>query len=604
MPMPKGRNKRNRRTAEGESKMWKLYDESQVPDCMPIPRLRNVEHTRSETVPTPKFSDCQRSWAFDIGLRDVNLGQMSDAEFNTLCSTLRKRMFKAKPFLHAAEEGDTKKNQADDEGEGKADASEEEEDGTAPGVDTAKQADLLRGYSKAAWGITLDKLVRNKRHTAKVAVKKLEESNKNGDNGGGVSVNAVAQLLGLTQRTGHDKFSKERKDEIRALAETLPGSSNLGGKVRKAQSMLYAKEDGSEWDAAAMEVDENLDWNERQKIIILGLQQLVQGLHDSGQFRPFAIRMCMGWEADLFARMEAVPEGIVVPSAFQKDHPQLLQQFVNAMNKWLDKPLKEWVLIIGSESAIIRDQKNNDHPHLMLSADVDDMAISAIKQMILEFLQASFEHAFGKREIPWPDVQSKPAEFYNADRLGSVRLTSTHEFSPNDWYALAKALSSGAGPGTANLFRANLDDDTPDGDTPDDTPEAPNDKPETPDDTPEAPNDKPETRNDRPDDEMQVDETHDDDKPDNEMHHDKPMEEEVVVGGGRGGRGRARGGAARGGHKKANAPPKKALPPPRSPRKPRVRTASVKRRDKEDRVRDEEDAKRAKKTNSGGSRAR
>ena len=46
--------------------------------------------------------------------------------------------------------------------------------------------------------------------------------------------------------------------------------------------------------------------------------------------------------------------------------------------------------MIGTECASMRDQKNNDHPHFALSADVDDMAISAIKQTILEFLQASF----------------------------------------------------------------------------------------------------------------------------------------------------------------------------------------------------------------------
>lgn len=72
---------------------------------------------------------------------------------------------------------------------------------------------------------------------------------------------ALAKLLGLAAYTGHNKFRDDRHEDIHEYSKTLPGNMNSGGKFRKAEAMLWAKEDQPSWGAAAM-AEENVEWVE------------------------------------------------------------------------------------------------------------------------------------------------------------------------------------------------------------------------------------------------------------------------------------------------------------------------------------------------------
>jgi len=71
----------------------------------------------------------------------------------------------------------------------------------------------------------------------------------------------LAKVFGIATQTGRDKFREDRHDDIQELSRTLPGTSNAGGKFRKAESLLWANEDQGSWQAAAT-TDEDVDWVE------------------------------------------------------------------------------------------------------------------------------------------------------------------------------------------------------------------------------------------------------------------------------------------------------------------------------------------------------
>jgi hypothetical protein len=72
---------------------------------------------------------------------------------------------------------------------------------------------------------------------------------------------ALAKLFGLGAYTGRDKFREDRHEEIDEYSKSLPGAINAGGKFRKAEALLWAKEDQASWNAAAA-TDEDVDWKE------------------------------------------------------------------------------------------------------------------------------------------------------------------------------------------------------------------------------------------------------------------------------------------------------------------------------------------------------
>jgi hypothetical protein len=71
----------------------------------------------------------------------------------------------------------------------------------------------------------------------------------------------MTKLIGIACTTGRDKFRDDRGDEINDLAKTLTGG-NAGGKFRKAEAVLWQREeDRAKWDAMASST-ENVDWEE------------------------------------------------------------------------------------------------------------------------------------------------------------------------------------------------------------------------------------------------------------------------------------------------------------------------------------------------------
>lgn len=73
---------------------------------------------------------------------------------------------------------------------------------------------------------------------------------------------ALKKLLNLASYTGRDKFRTDCHDEIHEHSKTLPGSINAGGKFRKAEALLWAKEDHASWEAAVRAAEENVDYQE------------------------------------------------------------------------------------------------------------------------------------------------------------------------------------------------------------------------------------------------------------------------------------------------------------------------------------------------------
>ncbi|KAJ7687200.1 hypothetical protein B0H14DRAFT_2653961 [Mycena olivaceomarginata] len=192
-------------------------------------------------------------------------------------------------------------------------------------------------------------------------------------------------------------------------------------------------------------IDEDVDWAEHQQTVAEGFKGMVQNLHASKQFRPFAAAMCMGWidvnDQVNFEWVEAVPDDIPVPDEFKAKNQRLVQQLVDGMHGWLSGPLQ------GTE-------EHGGKP--CLHADFEDLSHKQLVTAISNFLCDSYEFAFGTRQIPWEDITARPQEYYDIDHL-PMPLTSTVAFSPTEWHALGGALAEVAAPRTSNLFRKVLE---------------------------------------------------------------------------------------------------------------------------------------------------
>jgi hypothetical protein len=150
--------------------MFKPYDATAVPDVMPFPALTRVATTKTEETAVPKLNQYQRSWIFDVALRDANLPGLSKQAKAEFYEKVKNDAFEAKAFQHKAQPGNSeeearvpklmaawkrenqkaKTTRVADNGDGSDD---EEDEGARVG--------LLRGYTKAGWlrvsnfGITL-----------------------------------------------------------------------------------------------------------------------------------------------------------------------------------------------------------------------------------------------------------------------------------------------------------------------------------------------------------------------------------------------------------------------------------------------------------------
>lgn len=177
--------------------MFDPYDEAAVPDIMPFPALSHILATRGAEIAVPKLNQHQRSYLFDVALRDVDLvGLTVGKEATKVYEAIKSDALRAKPFQHKEQDADRaeeeaglreqikawkfekaaslktakkgkskgggklKANAGDDSGKPDANGDDEVDSGKPQGTDgNASDAEedqgarkaLLRGYSRAAW---------------------------------------------------------------------------------------------------------------------------------------------------------------------------------------------------------------------------------------------------------------------------------------------------------------------------------------------------------------------------------------------------------------------------------------------------------------------
>ncbi|KAJ7659372.1 hypothetical protein B0H17DRAFT_1212974 [Mycena rosella] len=387
--------------------MFKRYDPDSVPETIPFPELARVATTKGKEAAVPTLNEHQRSWILDVGVRDVDLPGLKGKAASHFYDRLKNNAFDAKAFLH--------KVQSQDRAEEAAlpalvaawkQKNKKESSGTADDGDTSDQeadeggrAALLRGYSKAGWRIL--SATSDRRDSRRRKAKQDDAGGSTHAGGSTPEAPALSKLLGLAAYTGRDKFRDDRHNVIYELSTTLPGA-NAGGKFRKAEGLLWAKEDQVSWEAAAAVV-EDIDWADD------------------------------GW-----SRAEAVPDDICVGQKFKQLNAQLVKDSVVAMHAWAEKPLTEYV---ATREASVKDTR----PIFPLSAEaLDDVTPKILTQTVTTFLAESYEAVFGAGDIPWAAIASAPDDFYDAAQP-PLRFTATGlaGLTRPQCYDLASTLVSG-----------------------------------------------------------------------------------------------------------------------------------------------------------------
>ncbi|KAJ7694296.1 hypothetical protein B0H16DRAFT_1845749 [Mycena metata] len=452
------------------------YDAAAVPDIMPFPALALVATTKGEEIPVPDLNDYQRSWIHDVALRDVDfeVELPTRAESTKFYDKVKMDAFEAKAFQHAVQPGDAaeeaslskaiakwkrdnvKKNKktqnandANDaggaEGAGAADdaagANEEEDEGARAG--------MLRGFPRQGWRLAIQKVISNKRtadKTRAAATKVIAAAAPAPI----APATALAKLMGLATYTARDKFRDERHAEIHEYSLTLAGA-NAGGNFRKAEALMWAKEDQAFWADAAAAEEEDVDWEARQGLIVGGFQHLVDTLSANPKFRPFVANISMGWLNEKnqlkLEWVETVPSGVKVRQRFEDQYKELTRSCLNAMYAWAEKPLQDYVATRDGSAAPAAPV----FPHT--AEALNDMSPNAVGQSIHAFLTKSYEAAFGNGAIPWAAIASAPSEYFDTEKF-DVSFDSTGlESFQGKWHALGSILASGAGEGTSGFFR-------------------------------------------------------------------------------------------------------------------------------------------------------
>ncbi|KAJ7618180.1 hypothetical protein DFH06DRAFT_1483410 [Mycena polygramma] len=474
-------------TEPKKPKMFQLYVEKLVPEVMPFPDLAFVTTTRAQEIAVPTLNSYQRSWIHDVALQGVDLVNMDRKAASQFYADVKLDAFGAKAFQHKEQPQDRVEEAKLTElvaawkrkhpGKKGATASAGD-DGDDEDEDEGSRVGILRGYSRAAWGKAIQKVLSNKRTADKNKLKHTEVKPKHKeDTSDGDSISAssaFAKIFNITSLTGRDKFGLDRHDDIHEYSKTLPGSANAGGKFRKAEAILWAQEDQASWDAAAAD-EKDVDWAERQKLVGGSFKHMVDTLHASRKFRPFVALMLMGFIGEdgriHFQWDEGVPDDIGIDEKFEDEHPKLVKEMVDRMHEWAVKPLTAF-------SATRTNAAIPLPPVFPLSAEaIDETAPKVLAQTVASFLQSSYQSVFGSEDIPWAAIARDPAEYFDIEHF-EIRFTETgfSELTRADWDKLATALVAGAGPGTAGFFRKPI--------SPPPRPETP---PPPPIDNPQAP---------------------------------------------------------------------------------------------------------------------
>ncbi|KAJ7438426.1 hypothetical protein FB451DRAFT_1192661 [Mycena latifolia] len=447
--------------------MFKPYNAAAVPDSMPFPALALVATTKGEETAVPRLNEHQRSWILDVALRGVDLAGLATKKSATaFYDQVKNDAFDAKAFQHTPQDGDVaeeaclptlvaawkrenkkKNSKSKKSGGDDGDASDDEEEQQ----DEGGRVGLVRGYTKAGWRLAIQKVISNKR----MAEKKRRPTNTVGD-GESITMapaSALSKLFGISAYTGRDKFREDRHDQIQVYSETLSDSINAGGKFRKAEALLWAKEDHASWETAAND-EEDVNWKERQALVAGGFQHMVDTVHATGKFRPFVAIMTMAWLAEdgkpQLDWVEAVPEGIHVRQPFEKQYTKVASDCINAMYAWAEKPLQDYG---GAPAASARPAPPVFAFTMEALNDMSPNMVAHTKSKITNYEDTS-EAVFGSEDIPWAAIASAPGDYYDTTKftitfgsngLGGVKST--------EWHPLAMALASSAGEGTSGFFR-------------------------------------------------------------------------------------------------------------------------------------------------------
>ncbi|KAJ6472975.1 hypothetical protein DFH09DRAFT_1343682 [Mycena vulgaris] len=445
-----------------QKEMFKPYDATAVPDAMPFPTLLRVATTKTEETAVPRLNQYQRSWIFDNALRGTDLaGLQSRLAISGFYEKVKSDAFEAKAFQHTPQPGDTaeeaslpgliaawkRDNPKNDKKQNNKPVADDG-DGSDDEEDEGARVGLLRGYTKAGWRLAIQKVLTNKRTADK---KRKVTKTDNTESVAVVPALAMAKVFGLASSTGRDKFRQERHDEINAHSKTLPGATNPGGKFRKAEAQLWANEDQAKWESAA-EADEDVDWEERQKLPTGAVHHMVDTLNASGKFRPFLATMLMGWldeQGEIqFEWVEALPKGVDIRQRFEDQYPQLVTNSINAMYAWAKKPLQDYAAARDGSSGPVA-------PVFPVSAEaLDDMSPNMVAQTVTVFLLKSYKAAFGDENIPWPAITTAPDQYYDVGKFELVFSSSGLQgFKGAQWHGLGAVLAAGAGEGSSGFFR-------------------------------------------------------------------------------------------------------------------------------------------------------
>ncbi|KAJ7500576.1 hypothetical protein B0H11DRAFT_1909002 [Mycena galericulata] len=472
------------KSASKPKENFKPYNPGGVPDVMPFPDLARVATTRGEETAVPKLNEDKQSWILDVGVRGLDLASLNGSAATTVYDKVKMDALEAKAFQHRVrpqdkaeeaqlskliaawkEKNPAKKGKTNNQAGGK-----DEDDDNGDAEDADGRTSLLRGYTKAGWRLAIQKVISNRRTDTKRKSKPTAETD---DSVPQVPAITLSKLFGLAAYSGRDKFRDDRHDEIGAYAKTLPGSSNAGAKFRKAEGILWEKEDHASWAAAAAANDEDVDWVERQKMVASGFKHMVDTLHTSGKFRPFMATMAMGWlNVDgrvhlewqvvislirayhlqfASSRAEAVPKGIDVSETFKKTYPPLAQEFLDSIHDWAKKPLKDYMATLEDSA------KGAVAVFPLTVAATDNVTGKELTEILTSFFAESYEAAFGSREIPWVTIANEPGVYYDTTKFlfrftsdGLAHLTLSQRSD------MATALASDAGAGSSGFFRKVL----------------------------------------------------------------------------------------------------------------------------------------------------
>ncbi|KAJ7216286.1 hypothetical protein B0H12DRAFT_1241859 [Mycena haematopus] len=295
---------------------------------------------------------------------------------------------------------------------------------------------FISGYASA-----IQKVISNKR-----TAERLKQRHTPLDDNDAASPDAsgaiLSKLLGLAAYSGRDKFRDNRHDEIHALSKTFSGG-NAGGNFRKAEAILWAKEDQASWEAAVM-CEENVDWLARQELVVSGFKHMVYTLNASPKFRPFVATMLMSWidtDGELRFEVEAVPVGVDMGQSFVAQHKKVVDDSINGMYAWVEQPLRDYAAT-----------RERPQPVFPLSAeDLDNISPKVLRETVSQFLTESYQAAFGGEEIPWAANAREPNAYYDTERFPVDFASGVAEFTRSQWDDLATRLVGRVG--TVGFFR-------------------------------------------------------------------------------------------------------------------------------------------------------